>query len=242
MREIRLTECETVVLSLADEAARRASASALCDDLGLDYRFVDAIRCAPGPIGCGLTHIKALRAWNGERPLLVLEDDVALAPDAATLIAAPEAADAVYLGVSRYGAVEPVDFVGFVDLLAAERIEPGLLRIHNMLGAHAILYLSDRWRRAAIEAMLYALADRGWDPDRGLARIQGEFNVYALEAPTFYQSAGLQPAGRGWMQEAASRALSSLPDEGSVVPIWLAGERRDVRLERTAGRLRWVWA
>jgi hypothetical protein len=242
MRELSLKDCETVVLNLPDETARRASASAACEALGLDFRFVDSIRCAPGPIGCGLTHIKALRAWNGERPLLILEDDVATSHDADAAIAVPEVADAVYLGVSRYGAVEPVDYVGFVDLLAVERAEAGLLRIHNMLGTHAILYLTDRWRRAAIEAMLSSLADRGWDPDRGLAMVQSDFNVYALEQPIFYQSAEFLPVERGWMQEAATRSLPILPDVESVVPIQLGGEPRNVRLVRDLDRLRWVWA
>jgi hypothetical protein len=242
MREIRLQDCETIVLSLPGETARRASASALCDRLGLTYRIMDAIRCSPGAIGCGLSHIKALRGWGGQTPLLVLEDDVAASDDYAPAITVPGDADAVYLGVSRYGAVEPVDFAAFGDMIAAEPIGDGLARIYNMFGAHAVLHLTDRWRRAAVEAMMGAMVDRNWPPDRGLARIQGDFNVYAFELPAFYQSAALQPEGRGRHQEDVTRARLPVFPVGAVASIELASARRDVRLVRDGARLRWVWA
>ncbi len=57
MREIRLADCDIVVLSLEDETARRQAITALCGRLGLSFRFIDAIRCSPGRIGCGLSHL-----------------------------------------------------------------------------------------------------------------------------------------------------------------------------------------
>lgn len=242
MREIRLADCDIVVLSLEGETARRQAITALGGRLGLSFRIVDAIRCSPGPIGCGLSHLKALRAWDGARPLLVLEDDVEAGEDFQASFLAPDDADAIYLGVSRFGAVEAVDFVGFVDVLAAEPAASGLLRIHNMLGAHAILHLTTRWRDAAVEAMTAAMVDHGWDPDRGLARIQGHFNVYATERPAFYQTAALQPEGRGWLQEAATRALPPPPREGDRIALIIEGQPREVVLTRDGPRLLWLWA
>ena len=242
MRSIRLADCETLVLSLPEAADRGASAAALCARLGLDWRFVDATRASPGWIGCGLSHIRALRAWDGARPLLILEDDVAAGPAFAPIITVPADADAVYLGVSRYGAVEPVDYVGFVDVLAMEAAAPGWLRLHNMLGAHAILHLTPRWRTAASEAMIEALIDRNWDPDRGLAAIQGAFNVYAPLAPAFHQAPELQPEGRGWMQHQATASLPPAPQVGDVVSIWVGDQQKPLRLVREGARLRWVWA
>jgi hypothetical protein len=242
MRDLQLRDCDTVVLNLPGETARRESTSALCERLGLRYSVMDAIACAPGPIGCGLSHIKALRAWTGERPLLILEDDVAATDDIQPTITVPDDADAIYLGVSRYGAVEPVDYVGFVDVLAVERVADGLLRFHNVLGAHAILHLTDRWRLAAIEAMTEAIVDLARDPDRGLAKIQCDFNVYAPERPAFYQAAALQPEGKAWQQEEATKAILSPVEIGTVMPIWLGGDRKELRLVRDQGRLRWTWA
>lgn len=242
MREIRLADCDIAVLSLEGETARREAITALCGRLGLSFRFIDAIRCSPGRIGCGLSHLKALRAWDGARPLLVLEDDVEGSEDFQASLLAPDDADAVYLGVSRYGAVAAIDFVGFVDVLAAEPAAPGLLRIHNMLGSHAILHLTARWRDAAMEAMTAAMVDNDWDPDRGLARIQAHFNVYATERPAFYQAAALQPEGRGWMQEAATRALSTPPREGDRIALMIEGQPREVVLTREGGRLLWLWS
>lgn len=242
MRELRLADCETVVLNLPEETARRESATALCQRLGLDFRILDAVKAAPGRIGCGLSHLKALRAWSGERPLLILEDDVAETEDVGQSLLVPDDADAVYLGVSRYGAVEPVDFVGFVDILAVERAAEGLLRIHNVLGSHAIVHLTPRWRAAAMAAIVEALADLDWDPDRGLARIQGEFNVYAPDRPAFYQAGWLQPEGRGWWQEAATKTVLAPAELGAVQTIWLGEVARQVRLVRDGDRLHWAWA
>jgi len=242
MREIRLADCDIAVLSLVDETARRQAITDLLARLGLAFRFVDGIRCNPGRIGCGLGHMKTLRAWSGERPLLVLEDDVADTPDFQASVFAPDDADAVYLGVSRYGAVEAIDFVGFVDVLANERAAPGLLRIHNMLGAHAILHLTPRWRDAALEAMTSAMVDHDWDPDRGLARIQGHFKVYAPDLPTFYQTAALQSDSRGWMQEAATRFIPAPLEVGARAPLIIEGQPREAVLTRDGKRLLWLWA
>jgi hypothetical protein len=242
MREIRLADCETVVISLPEATDRRTSTAAVCEQLGLDYRIMDAIACKPGRIGCGLSHQRALRGWSGERPLLILEDDVVTTTPASPTITVPSDADAVYLGISRYGSVGPVDFVGFVDLVAVEPVTPGLLRLHNVLGAHAILHLTDRWRTAAVEAITAAMVDHDWDPDRGLARIQTDFNVYAPSTPTFYQSAALQYEGWGWRQEEATKAFVTLPKVDDVLPIWVGGVEKAVRLVREGARLKWVWA
>ena len=242
MRSIRLADCETLVLSLPEAADRGASAAALCARLGLDWRFVDATRASPGWIGCGLSHVRALRAWDGQRPLLVLEDDVAASDDYAGELEVPADADAVYVGVSRYGAVEPLNSGGFIDMLAIEDAGPGLMRVHNMLSTHAILHLTERWRQAALAAMIAGLADHDRAPDRELALIQSDFNVYALQRPLFYQSAALQSGAYGQRQEASTRTVLTASDVGVVVSFRLQGEDGRVRLIRDGRGLRWVWA
>ncbi len=237
-----LRQCETLVLNLAEDVERRESVVDLCERLGLSYQLIDALKCSPGRIGCGLSHLKALRQADPTRPTLVLEDDIAITEDFAAVLTVPDDADAVYLGVSAYGAVEMIDYIGFTGRLLADEASDGLMRVYNLLAAHATVYLTERYRRAAIEAIVESIVDRDWDPDRGLAMIQAEFNVYAVQRPAFYQAAALQMPGRAESQENATLlTLTPLP-VGTVEPIWLDGVAHNIRIERHDNRLRWVWA
>jgi len=236
-----LRQCETLILNLAEDVQRRESVVGLCESLGLSYRVVDGVKCSPGRIGCGLTHLKALRQADPSRPTLIFEDDIAVTEDYCPEVILPDGADALYLGVSAYGAVELVDYIGFTGRLLAEDAGEGLLRVYNLLAAHATIYLTDRYRRRAIEAITESIIDRDWDPDRGLAMIQADFNVYALGRPAFYQAAALQPPGREQQEGATRIVLDPLPI-GAVEPIWLDGVAHEIRIERHDGRLKWVWA
>ena len=237
-----LRQCETLVLNLAEDVERRESVVDLCERLGLSYQLIDALKCSPGRIGCGLSHLKALRQADTTRPTLILEDDIAVTEDFAAVLTVPDDADAVYLGVSAYGAVEMIDYIGFTGRLLADEASDGLMRVYNLLAAHATVYLTERYRRAAIEAIVESIVDRDWDPDRGLAMIQAEFNVYAVQRPAFYQAAALQMPGRAESQEHATLlTLTPLP-VGTVEPIWLDGVAHNIRIERHDNRLRWVWA
>ena len=236
-----LRQCETLVLNLAEDVQRRESVVALCEQLGLSHRLVDAVKCSPGRIGCGLSHLKALRQAGPVRPALILEDDVAATEAFRHVITVPDDADAIYLGCSIYGAVEMVDYIGFTGRLLAEDATDGLLRVYNLLATHAILYLSERYKRRAFEAIVASIVDRDWDPDRGLAKIHADFNIYAMRHPAFYQAAALQPPGRAEVQESATRIVLDPLPIGSVEPIWLDGVAHEIRIERQDDRLKWVW-
>ena len=54
--QIDLRECETLVINLPEDTARRANMTQLCDRLGLNYRFIEGIKCAPGRIGATNRH------------------------------------------------------------------------------------------------------------------------------------------------------------------------------------------
>lgn len=228
------------MISLADDTLRRTAVSSLCDQLELPYRIVDAIRCSPGRIGCGLSHLKVLRSTS-PLPLLVLEDDVGVSEAYSPLITVPDDTDAIWLGASTYGAVSLTDYVGFTDSLLLDEAEHGLLRAHNLLTTHAILYLTDRFRKAAIDAITECIADLDWDPDRGLARIQSDYNVYAVREPPFFQAADLQSPGRRFVEEATRLTLR--PTDLSIVyNLVCDGVPRPAKAVRTERGLGWAWA
>jgi hypothetical protein len=242
MTSLDLRHCETLVLNLDEDVQRRESVVGLCERLGLSWRLIEAVKCNPGRIGCGLSHLKALRQADPTRPTLILEDDIGVTEDFRALIDLPLDADALYVGCSSYGALEMVEYVGFTYRLLADEATDGLLRVYNMLATHAIVYLTDRYRRAAADAIVASMIDHDWSPDSGLAKIQPDFNIYALRRPAFYQAAELQPPGRGEPQEAATRIVLEPSRVGAVEPVWLGGEPHNIRIERQADRLKWVWA
>ena len=212
---IDLRACETnLAVSLPKEAARRASVSALCQQLGLDWRMIDGVPTEPGRIGCALGHLRALHApLKGTGRRSVLEDDVAASDAFDPILKVPDDADAVYVGVSLFGAIDLIDYVGFSNMIAAEPVDERLLRIYNVLGAHAILYVSERFRAASGEAIVRAVADLDRAHDKEMARLQETFKVYALRHPLFYQANALQKPAAGDRQEAMTRiALNPLPE------------------------------
>jgi hypothetical protein len=239
---VDLRKCDTLTVSLPAQAARRASVSALCRRLGLDWRMVDGVPTEPGRIGCGLGHLRALRAARSGAPTLVLEDDVAASEGFDPIVDVPDDADALYVGVSLYGAIDVIDYVGFSNMIAADPVDERLLRIYNLLGAHAILYLSDRFRAASAEAILRAIADLDREHDKEMARLQETFVVYALRRPLFYQANALQRPEAGDRQEAMTRVELKPLTEGIVGQIEVDGVWRSIVLSRDEPRLRWRWA
>lgn len=239
--DIDLRAARCLVINMTEDEARRAHMRDLAASLGLPAEILPAVRASPGRIGCGLSHIKALRRHLDDRPLLILEDDV-LTSGFEPVIVAPPGADAVYLGASAYGAIEMLDNIHFSNMVIAEDAGEPLVRVHNMLSTHAILYLSERFKRAAIETILNALLERDWAHDRGMARIQSDFAVYAQRRPMFYQAAALQGSPAAEHQEAMTRITINPLPEGTIAAIDVEGEWRQIVLAREAGRLRWRWA
>ena len=239
---IDLRDCETFALSLPGAGARRESIGALCAELGLGARLIDGVEAKPGRIGCALGHLRALRLAPPGRPLLILEDDVAANEPFNPVLEVPDDADAVYVGVSLYGAVDLLDYVGFSNMIAADPVDDRLLRIYNLLSTHAILYVSDRFKAASAEAVLVALADLDREHDKEMARLQETFVVYALRHPLFYQATALQRPESGDRQEAMTKIeLKPLP-VGILGRIEVDGAWKSIVLSRQAGRLRWLWA
>jgi hypothetical protein len=130
--------------------------------------------------GCSLSHHVALNEIDP--PFIVFEDDCVVKnfnPE----IEIPDDADAVYLGISSWGRMNSHSgpFVQY------EALENGLVRVYNMLGAHAILYLSSEYTSlcSKIAKNFYDISDH---QDIGFAEVQRYYNVYAFDDPVFYQT------------------------------------------------------
>jgi hypothetical protein len=117
-------------------------------------------------------------------PVLILEDDVEFTGiDEFDMV---EGADAIYFGLSIAGG-HP--FYNHADG-AAQHIpySEAQVRVQNMLGGHAILYISSTYKQAVIQTFHEHIGQR-YHTDVLMSRLQPKFLVLANKKPSFYQSA-----------------------------------------------------
>ena len=129
--------------------------------------------------GCAQSHINILEDQSNGIPLLILEDDAKYHPHWFNPILdnLPDDADAVYLGVShgdgRY---------------KAKDIGNHWARIAGVFATHAILYLTDRYKKAVAETAKDYVYNKNTPFDIGCAWLQQHFNVVTPHLPMFYQA------------------------------------------------------
>jgi GR25 family glycosyltransferase involved in LPS biosynthesis len=126
-------------------------------------------------VGCGQSHIDALQ--SGEAPLLILEDDAQVTEDYREEIDIPHGADAIYLGWSTAN-----------KRMTVKNFSENLVKVTGLAAAHAILYLSKRYKDFAEGAIKIAIYEEQVPLDVALAYFQKDFNVYAVRKPYFIQS------------------------------------------------------
>ena len=135
--------------------------------------------------GCGQSHISILDNPSYSTPLLILEDDVEFTDSFNPVIDIPDDSDGVYLGISH----------GNVYYQSC-RFDDNYLRIGGILAAHAILYVTPKFRQAMSDAGKYFLnvLNKLWD--MGTAAIQQHLKVYTPNEPLVYQSNDRQSANK----------------------------------------------
>ena len=138
-----------------------------------------------------------------DSPLLLLEDDIELSEWVTDMnIEIPENTDAFYLGFSKYAGSYIVNSSIGYNSAAVEVISEKHVRVLNMLAAHAILYISKRYKQSVINEMKTMLnSNISMISDVLIARLQPQFNIYAYKYPFFFQSENL---GNNWYAKDAT--------------------------------------
>jgi hypothetical protein len=150
------------------------------------YQFKKIIR-VPGVVhptgnkaGCSMAQHNAL--CEIDPPFIIFEDDITL-NNFNPIISIPDDTDVFYLGISSWGRMNSHSgpFVQY------KKIDKNILRVYNMLGTHAILYLNKEYVSICkkISYHQYLIEDY---IDIGFTDIQKYYNVYAFDDPLFYQS------------------------------------------------------
>ena len=163
--------------------------------------------------GCALAQYNALHEIDP--PFIILEDD-ATPFDYDPIISIPDDTDALYLGISSWGRMNSHSgpFVQW-DYYFKE-VDINLLRVYNMLGTHAILYLNSEYI-SVCEKIAYHQHNIDEHVDIGFTDIQKYYNVYAFNQPLFYQTSS----------NGTDQKLSSYPSQECLTyqrPFWLPSQ------------------
>ena len=233
LRRIDLRSIPCFVINLEEATDRRRRIEEQLDRLGLRYEIVRGVKARPAWIGVALSHLKALRLSRAQPPFLVLEDDCEFNRHFRPVIDVPAEADALYLGISRWGLETPgVRGWGVADAARWDVYDEGHVRIHNMLARHAVLYLSSGFQHRVVESQVDALTNRSFSHpgDIGVAMLHASHVVLApnqpvcrqrdrpTTAPRLQDALPRDPQGGGW-RRVFGRWLAREPDAGSVLDV-----------------------
>lgn len=181
--KLKLTDIPVVYINLDEQTDRKEKLESSLEELGFKTVIrVSGFKDSIGKRGCAYSHAIALEELDA--PFILLEDDC-VPLNFVDEVEIPDDADAVYLGISSWGRMNGHSG----PCVQWEEVEDhdGLLRVYNMVGAHAILYLNpdyiDLCKRIAYHG--YLIADHH---DIGFADIQKYYDVYAFDEPMFYQT------------------------------------------------------
>ena len=207
--KFKLTDIPVVYINLDEHTERRDSIQSSLEDLGFKNSIrVSGFKDPVGKRGCAYSHALALEEIDP--PFILLEDDC-LPLNFIDEIEVPNESDAVYLGISSWGRMNSHSG----PCVQWESVEGNsdLVRIYNMLSAHAILYINpdyvDLCKRISYNG--YLISDHH---DIGFAEVQRYYDIFAFDSPMFYQTSS----------NGTDKKLSSYPSTEIMMPdkrFWL---------------------
>lgn len=128
---------------------------------------------------------------HDDEPFILLEDDVELCEwvERLDVLDVPADADGFYLGYGKYAGHPTENWALGYDSYKLEVLNHTHVRVWNMLGAHAIMFITKGFKKAVMDVMKKIVYEsNGYFPDVAVSRLQPIFNIYAYKYPFFYQS------------------------------------------------------
>ena len=183
MLKLDLRDIPVYYINLDSAVDRRKSMEEMTKNLGFkNVTRVSAIKHPGGNKGgCSASHQLVMSLYKP--PFIVLEDDCVV-KDFTPEVEIPEDADAFYLGISSWGRAAGLSG----PYVRWEKVgDPNLLRVYNMLGTHAILYLSDKYS-SACKDIAEVQHQKNDYIDVGYAEVHHNYNIYTFDNPMFCQS------------------------------------------------------
>jgi GR25 family glycosyltransferase involved in LPS biosynthesis len=181
--KLNLIDIPVYYINLDEQEEKRKRTETMLKQIG--FKFVErfsAIRHEAGRIiGCARSHYEILN--RAEVPFIILEDDCSLNKEVPQAIELPDNADALYLGISHWGRY--LNHSG--PYVHTTRINEDIVRVHNMLATHAILYLSQEYANMCKRISYHFGYEVENHLDIGFAEVHKFFNVYSFDEPLFRQ-------------------------------------------------------
>lgn len=181
--KINLTSIPVFYINLDDQDQKRKHTENMLKRMGFKYveRF-SAIRHEAGRIiGCARSHYEILKTQKP--PFIILEDDCELNKEFVDEIELPDDADSLYLGISHWGRY--LNHSG--PYVHITKVNEELVRVHNMLATHAILYFTESYVDICKRISHHFGYEVENHLDIGFAEIHKLYNVYSFDEPLFRQ-------------------------------------------------------
>ena len=181
--KINLTSIPVFYINLDDQDQKRKHTENMLKRMGFKYveRF-SAIRHEAGRIiGCARSHYEILKTQKP--PFIILEDDCELNKEFVDEIELPDDADSLYLGISHWGRY--LNHSG--PYVHITKVNEELVRVHNMLATHAILYFTEPYVDICKRISHHFGYEVENHLDIGFAEIHKLYNVYSFDEPLFRQ-------------------------------------------------------
>ena len=181
--KINLTSIPIFYINLDDQDQKRKHTENMLKRMGFKYveRF-SALRHEAGRIiGCARSHYEILKTQKP--PFIILEDDCELNKEFVDEIELPDDADSLYLGISHWGRY--LNHSG--PYVHITKVNEELVRVHNMLATHAILYLTEPYVDICKRISYHFGYEVENHLDIGFAEIHKLYNVFSFDKPLFRQ-------------------------------------------------------
>ena len=181
--KLNLIDIPVYYINLDDQDEKRKRTETMLKRIG--FKFVErfsAIKHEAGRIvGCARSHYEILN--KAEVPFIILEDDCTLNKEVPEFIEVPDNADSLYLGISHWGRY--LNHSG--PYVHYSKVNDNIVRVHNMLATHAILYLSQEYANMCKRISYHFGYEVENHLDIGFAEVHKFFNVYSFDEPLFRQ-------------------------------------------------------
>jgi GR25 family glycosyltransferase involved in LPS biosynthesis len=181
--KINLIDIPVYYINLDEQEDKRKRTETMLKQIG--FKFVErfsAIKHEAGRIiGCARSHYEVLN--KAQVPFIILEDDCSLNKEIPETIQLLDNADALYLGISHWGRY--LNHSG--PYVHTTKVNDEIVRVHNMLATHAILYLSKSYVDICRRISYHFGYEVENHLDIGFAEVHKFYNVYSMNEPLFRQ-------------------------------------------------------
>jgi len=183
--KINIRTLPTYYINLDSKEDRRRSTEYTLKRLNFNnVKRITAIKHEDPKVGCAQSQHKVLSDQTISTPFLLMEDDCVYTGIEDFEYEIPDDADALFIGNSQWARY--LNFSG--PFLHYKNIDDNIVKVYNMLAAHAIIYFTDEYRQVCSRISKYCGYQLLDHMDNGYAEIQKYYNVYSLNMPLFKQS------------------------------------------------------